>query len=219
MKLGIFSDLHLEFKDWNYKPDPDIFYINAGDTHPYPEVRERFFKQFNGNLFSVMGNHDYYHGSFHGAQGHFHSRIHDGVKISGAVLWTALTPEEWLLYKDILVDYRYIDHLHYEDYMNAHTIHKKFLLESGADIIVSHHSPSFQSTSPKFAGNAMNCGFATELHDDILAMKKPPKLWIHGHMHNRSDYMIGDTRIIAWPRGYPNENEWFRNYVPLYLEI
>lgn len=219
MKVAIFSDLHLEFKDWNYEPEPDLFYLNAGDTHPYPEVRERFFKKFNGNIFSVMGNHDYYRGTFEGAQGHFHSRIHNGVKISGAVLWTELTPAEWQLYCDMLVDKRYIANLNYDDYINTHRIHKKFLMESGADIIVTHHSPSFQSTAPQFIGNAMNCGFATELHDDILAMSKPPKLWIHGHMHNRSDYMIGDTRVIAWPRGYPNENKWYTNYEPLILEI
>lgn len=219
MKLGIFSDLHLEFRDWNYKPEPDVFYINAGDTHPFASYRERFFEKFKGNIFSVMGNHDYYHATFEGAQGHFHSRIHDGIKISGAVLWTALTPNEWQLYCDMLVDKRYIAHLNYDDYCNTHLIHKKFLMESSADIIVTHHSPSFQSTAPQFVGNAMNCGFATELHDDILNMKKPPKLWIHGHMHNRSDYMIGDTRVIAWPRGYPNENEWYRTYEPLILEI
>jgi predicted phosphodiesterase len=219
MKIGIFSDLHLEFRDWEYEPEEGVFYINAGDTHPYPEIRKYFTNKFGDNLFQVMGNHDYYHGTFEGAEGHFYSRIESGIKIAGATLWTEMTPEQWELYTEMLVDYRYTHGLNYHDYINCHRIHKKFLLESGADIIVSHHSPSFQSTAPRFIGDPMNCGFATELHDDILAMSKPPKIWIHGHMHNRSDYMIGDTRIIAWPRGYPRENPWFENYKPLMLDI
>lgn len=30
-------------------------------------------------------------------------------------------------------------------------------------------------------------------------------LWIHGHSHDRCDYLLGKTRIIANPLGYPNE--------------
>jgi hypothetical protein len=28
---------------------------------------------------------------------------------------------------------------------------------------------------------------------------------IHGHLHRPADYLIGDTRIISNPRGYPDE--------------
>lgn len=219
MKLGIFSDLHLEFGGWDYTPEEGIFYINAGDTHPYHEHRVRLANKFGDNYFSIMGNHDYYRGSFQGAEGDLHSRIHNGIKISGAVLWTELTPAEWMMYKLSLVDYAHINHLTYDHYINTHKIHKKFLMECGADVIVTHHSPSYQSVSDRFKGDSLNCCFATELHDDILSMSKPPKLWIHGHMHNRSDYMIGDTRVIAWPRGYPRENAWYQNYEPLIVEI
>lgn len=219
MKLGIFSDLHLEFGPWNYEPEESVFYINAGDTHPYPEIRLHMQKKFQDRCFTVMGNHDYYHGTFEGAEGHFYSRIESGIKIAGATLWTELTPVEWQLYTEMLVDYRYTRGLNYDDYVNTHKIHKKFLMESGADIIVTHHAPSYLSVAEKFKGDAMNCGFATELYNDIVNMSKPPKLWIHGHMHNRSDYMIGDTRVIAWPRGYPSENEWYQNYKPLMLDI
>jgi predicted phosphodiesterase len=219
MKIGIFSDLHLEFRKWDYEPEPGILYLNAGDTHPYPEIRKYFFDKFNGNLFSVMGNHDYYHGTFDGAEGHFHSRIEGNIKIAGATLWTELSPVEWQQYTQTLVDYKLTHGLNYDHYVNTHRIHKKFLMESHADIIVTHHSPSYASVSDRFKGDSMNCAFATELHDDILSMSKPPKLWIHGHMHNKSDYMIGDTRVIAWPRGYPGENAWYQEYKPLFLEV
>ena len=32
-----------------------------------------------------------------------------------------------------------------------------------------------------------------------------PKLWIHGHTHERCDYQLGTTRVVANPLGYPNE--------------
>ena len=32
-----------------------------------------------------------------------------------------------------------------------------------------------------------------------------PKLWIHGHSHDRCDYLLGKTRVVANPLGYPNE--------------
>lgn len=221
MKIGIFSDLHLEFGDWNYDGfQDDVLYLNAGDTHPDPKFRQMFTRKIK-NASHVMGNHDYYGGTFEGAETHFYSlMISNGIKVSCAPLWTDLvSPTNWNLYQTGLIDFRHIKGLTQDRYMNAHDIHKKFLLTSDADVIVSHHAPSYLSVSARYKGDAYNPCFATELYHDILNMKKPPKLWIHGHMHNRSDYMIGDTRVICHPRGYPNENEWYQNYEPLIVEI
>jgi predicted phosphodiesterase len=33
----------------------------------------------------------------------------------------------------------------------------------------------------------------------------PCRLWIHGHTHWAFDYKIGETRVLANPRGYPHE--------------
>ena len=35
------------------------------------------------------------------------------------------------------------------------------------------------------------------------------KLWIHGHTHGSRDYMLGQTRVICNPRGYPPFNQQF----------
>jgi Icc-related predicted phosphoesterase len=32
-----------------------------------------------------------------------------------------------------------------------------------------------------------------------------PKLWFHGHSHDRCDYQLGKTRVVANPLGYLNE--------------
>jgi Icc-related predicted phosphoesterase len=42
--------------------------------------------------------------------------------------------------------------------------------------------------------------YASDLEDFIIETK--PDLWIHGHVHEPFDYVIGKTRIICNPHGY-----------------
>lgn len=85
-------------------------------------------------------------------------------------------------------------------------------------VIMTHHAPSFQSVNRKFKGSQLNPAFASELDDVILHYN--PNIWVHGHMHDPVDYMIGDTRIIANPMGYPREEQDGSGYNPnLFVEI
>jgi len=59
VKFGIFSDLHLEFAPWELVVDPDVFYLNAGDTHPDVQLRDAFHFKFKDKLFFIK-SHDYY---------------------------------------------------------------------------------------------------------------------------------------------------------------
>ena len=117
------------------------------------------------------------------------------------------------------MDNRYIKGMNYDRYMKAHETHKHYLFNSGADIWVIHHLPSYQSVHEDYRNSGGNDFFATELSEWILYMKKPPKLIVHGHTHRACDYMIGPTRVICHPRGYPNENAWFQDYQPLIVEL
>ena len=29
-----------------------------------------------------------------------------------------------------------------------------------------------------------------------------PALWLHGHVHNSNDYMVGGTRVVSNPKGH-----------------
>ena len=31
------------------------------------------------------------------------------------------------------------------------------------------------------------------------------RLWLHGHTHAPRDYVVGTTRVVCNPRGYPHE--------------
>lgn len=220
MKFGIISDLHMEFQPWLHEPNPDLFYLNAGDTHPSPLMRDYFESLYKGKIYSIKGNHDYYGHSFANADRDFPDTIEvEGIKIAGATLWTYIRPDRWYDFRDYMMDYRQIKGMNYDRYMNAHKTHYDYLLNSNADIWVVHHLPSFQSVHEDYRGSDGNDFFATEMSDWILDMKKPPKLIVHGHTHRRMDYMIGNTRVICHPRGYPNENSWYNNYEPLIVEI
>jgi hypothetical protein len=80
-------------------------------------------------------------------------------------------------------------------------------------VVVTHHAPSYRSVSPDFATDVLSAGFASHLESLVLASNAA--LWIHGHVHQRFDYQIGQTRIVsncgdthivrAWVEGFrPN---------------
>ena len=73
-------------------------------------------------------------------------------------------------------------------------------------IIVTHHAPSPYSIAEKYQGDLLNAAFASNLNNFIIANPQI-RLWCHGHMHDPSDYILGETRMVCCPFGYNNENE------------
>ena len=86
-------------------------------------------------------------------------------------------------------------------------------------VVVGHHAPSSESVAECYRGDLlMNGNFYTDLSEFILD-RPQIKLWVHGHMHNNSNYWIGDTRVVCNPRGYTGHEssaDWFQLQ---YLEI
>lgn len=75
-------------------------------------------------------------------------------------------------------------------------------------VIVTHHAPSSRSLPEHRQVQLISCAYASRLDDFIEQYQ--PQLWIHGHVHHNNDYQIGDTRILANPRAYPDDpNEGF----------
>lgn len=76
----------------------------------------------------------------------------------------------------------------------------------GKTIVVTHHSPSILSNDPTYSDSPVTGAFCNRLDDYIVGLgKSAPEAWIHGHCHNSSDYLIGKTRILCNPAGYPFE--------------
>ena len=70
----------------------------------------------------------------------------------------------------------------------------------GVTVVVTHFAPSRGSIAPRFAGSPLNACFIADL--EALVARSGAALWIHGHTHDSFDYRIGDTRVLANPRGY-----------------
>jgi predicted phosphodiesterase len=74
----------------------------------------------------------------------------------------------------------------------------------GITIVMTHHAPSLRSVPDQFANDPLTAAYASNLEPVIERFQ--PHLWVHGHLHNSSDYKIGLTRVVCNPRGYaPSE--------------
>lgn len=70
----------------------------------------------------------------------------------------------------------------------------------GTTVVVTHHAPSPRSIARNFQDDPLNPAFVSNLYGLIDTYE--PSLWIHGHLHDSFDYMIGRTRVVCNPRGY-----------------
>ncbi len=144
------------------------------------------------------------------------------VRFIGGTLWTDMNKYDPLTLhavRDMMNDFRCIrnDQLGFIPLKPADTCERhrktlayfKFCLEGMPNtkfVVVSHHTPSFQSCAPEYAhDHIMNGAYHSELSEFILDHPQI-KLWTHGHTHHAFDYMIGETRVVCNPRGYESSN-------------
>lgn len=142
----------------------------------------------------------------------------DGVRFLGTTLWTNFKlngdqPLAMLKAAKAMNDYIYIRQgtskeakLTPQTVLGEHELAMEFLTKElseehdGTTVVVTHHAPSEESCYPEFARDASNVYYASSLENFVL--EHSPELWVHGHIHQSKDYMIGDTRVAANPRGY-----------------
>lgn len=85
-------------------------------------------------------------------------------------------------------------------------------------VVITHHAPSIRSSLPRFETDPTTA-FFVNCDESFITNTPNIKLWLHGHVHNCNDYMIGDCRVVSNPRGYVHYNE-NTNWSPdLVLEI
>lgn len=74
-------------------------------------------------------------------------------------------------------------------------------------VVVTHHYPHQNSTSPKFETDALTAIFGSKLPEKFLLQAG---LWIHGHSHTSANYRLDGqvggvqryVRVVCNPRGY-----------------
>lgn len=189
--------------------------------HLYPETNKWFYQRFKN---SKRSNITYLNNRY---------KIFGNVVIIGTTLWTdfKLFDNELLCKlkaKNALNDYYciqitnrllftpdYSANLFKTSMEYIKRITKKY--KNKKVVILTHHAPSLQSCLDIYKDDLVSACFASNLEDFIL---KNPNIvaWVHGHVHNHNDYMIGTTRIISNPYGYAEYGE-DSGYKQTFLEI
>jgi Icc-related predicted phosphoesterase len=147
----------------------------------------------------------------------------EGVVFMGATLWTNCNNGDSLTtytLKAGMNDYRVIQNFYedknlyfkltpeytFRDHIKAMNFFREEIVKHTDKpvVVITHHAPSFMSISEQYrtpGDHHMNGGYASDLSEFILDHPQI-KTWVHGHVHSTHDYVIGETRVVANPRGY-----------------
>lgn len=95
-----------------------------------------------------------------------------------------------------------------KQYIFDQLLQSSILSDVNDTVVITHHAPTGRSVHPRYMSDpSLNPCYANRWGDKILDLEPDaqPRLWIHGHTHDPFDYMVGETRVIANPCGYPGE--------------
>jgi predicted phosphodiesterase len=210
------GDIHLGTKGlvWarNQFPNSEIIYV-AGNHEFYRHNYQSLLKQFRdeAELYKI----------------HFlenNEVVLNDIRFLGCTLWTDYQSSKDLTQEEAMdsLEYRLADHRlikvinegqgGYFSTRHAWCVHsdsvnwltRKLYDESfdGKTVVVTHHGPS-KHCEHKLFGHS---DFSGAFYSDLPNLVEKTDMWVCGHSHSNLDRMIGNTRLIANQKGYPNEN-------------
>jgi predicted phosphodiesterase len=199
--------------------------------HMNRDFVEQACKEFEHVIY-IMGNHEHYHGDFNKSEGlirsvtnhlsNFHFLEKQTLTIKditfvGGTLWTNFNNNDVMtkvavergmndFHSVVAGELGFTSEMAYHDHLLMFDFITKTVENDpkGKFVVVTHHSPSRQSTHPRYQNQyQLNGGYSSE-YDDFIVNHPQIKVWTHGHTHHPFDYKIGKTRILCNPRGYIN---------------
>ncbi|MES2673672.1 MAG: metallophosphoesterase [Pseudomonadota bacterium] len=243
MKLQIFSDLHIEFEEFEAECDNADVVIFAGDINTGIKGIDWIKKQNIGcPIIYVLGNHEYYRHSYprliskvmDAAQ---NCDIHvlenravtiNGLRFHGATLWT-----DYELFGDpklagfrcqeIMNDFKLIRRD--PSYSRLRSIDAAMIHKNSVKWLAESLNASESGTNIVISHHAPSKKSIPQKHqDDIVSAAyasnldefieiHKPNYWFHGHIHNSLDYKVANCRVICNPRGY-SKGERNQNFDP-----
>lgn len=157
--------------------------------------------------------------------------LHIGdVSIHGTTLWTDFKKgNPHIMHRAVngMNDYNYIKRGHgvnirAMDIMTEFSKAMAFLdgavIKDHKNIVVTHHHPSTIGLDPRYIGNDLTFCYHSDLSEFILD-RPEIKVWCSGHVHKRTDSMLGETRFICNPRGYRGHEPIARSFDLMYFEV
>ena len=72
---------------------------------------------------------------------------------------------------------------------------------AGKTCVITHHAPTMKSLPAHFANDLLTPAYVSNQE----GLFEHVDLWVHGHLHNSSDYRVGRVRLVCNPRGYAVE--------------
>lgn len=180
------------------------------------------------HILYIMGNHEYYGSqydkvlSFYTNELSGFSNIHvlennsifiKGIRFLCATLWTSCNEYDRKIVNHVdkslndfsLIKVNPVSRFTASDSVSLHYESLQWLQDQlrveVPTVIVTHHCPSLKSTPDRFKGDPTNYAFSSNL-DEMIEKMPHIKMWIHGHTHDKFDYMIGSTNVVCNPRGY-----------------
>ena len=152
------------------------------------------------------------------------------VLIHGATLWTNFNNGDQLAMMSAqygMNDYRHIskDSNTVLTPTHAFEMHNKTMqyfeeqVSNGKKcVVVSHHAPLYKCISPDHSHPDLDHAYASDLSEFILDNPNI-KAWCFGHVHERFDFMCGDTRILSNCRGYNRYEKIAQSFKPFFFEV
>lgn len=87
---------------------------------------------------------------------------------------------------------------------------------AGPTVVVSHHAVHWNSIHARSRRELVTGAYVSDQSELIETYQ--PTVWVHGHIHNSSDYFVGNTRVLCNPHGYGIENPDFNAALVVELE-
>lgn len=156
-----------------------------------------------------------------------------GVRFIGTTLWTDFallgdTVSGIVAAGGLCEDYKFIRNREGKPITAADTIaeHRQAVeylwrtaaapYDDGHTVVVTHHAPSLRSVATGFRDDSLTACFASNLDD--LVFDSDAMLWVHAGAYGPVDYMLGDTRVVANPRGVHTQDglQLVKNFRPDY---
>ncbi len=230
MRIQLVSDIHLEFKGLDLPVEGADVLVAAGDIG-VGAAGLRWLAQLGCPVVYVAGNHEYWGEDLArfphtlgelsaGTDVHFlENEVLEfaGIRFLGCTLWTDFHGGDRALMREIgalMNDFRYIARggsaLAPEDLVEinrASTAWLEAALQTpfpGRTVVVTHHAPLMRSWYDR-PDNPLRYAYCNAL-DELLA-RHGIDLWIHGHIHQVSDYTAYGVRVVCNPRGYATHRE------------